>query len=323
MPSNITPRVARELNVQLTACFTEGVNNGIMQVFENTTDGKPMPNLMECVRIVANNSAVGIYTYAPSDYTLYDDTLGDETPYEGVKMYEHRIQSGRFKKREVIVDLADFQDDLVDQYKTQFHTLGTTTVVAPYRRVASTASGAGSLVSTIDDVAFFSQAHPQRPKEAGGTNWSNDIVQASGLSIANFGTAWATMCTFPGEDGKPVGARPSHLCVEPADFGVAMDICYSDKPSGLSGGGNPWRGLVTPVIVPEWAGLLQYQLLDCRNAIEMPYILQEREALKLRPIYVNPEESWVRDNGKLKWNLQGRYNVGLGHPRRALRSRRS
>jgi phage major head subunit gpT-like protein len=290
-------------------------------VFTNTADGQAMPNIMECVRMVTNDSAQGIYTYAPSDYSLYDDTAGDETPFEGTKMYESRIQSGRFKKREIICDLADFSDDKVGQFRTQFHTLGTTSVVAPYRKIVSTMLA--NPVSTIDDVTFFSQAHPQRPKEAGGTNWSNDLVQAGGLDLTTFGVAWAAMCAFPGEDGLPVGARPTHLCVEPADFGMAMDICFNPFPSGLSGGGNKWKGLVIPVVVPEWANQGIWQLLDCNSSIELPYIFQEREPLKLRPIYTNPEDAWVRDHGKLKWNLQGRYNVGVGHPRRALRSRKA
>lgn len=323
MPANISPRVARELNVQLVACYTEGVNDGIMQVFTNTADGAAMPNVLECVRFAPSGTAENVYTFAPSDYTLSDDTAGDEAPFEGVKMYEQRISSGRFKKKEIIVDLADYMDDKVGQFGVLFHVLGTTTVVAPYRRVTAVMAGAGSIISTIDDVAFFSQAHPQRPKEIGGTPWSNDLIQPQGLTLANFGTAWAAMCSFPGEDGKPVGSRPSHLCIEPADFGNAMDICFSDRPSGLGGGGNPWKGLVIPVVVPEWAGLGIYQLLDCHSSIERPFVYQEREALKLRPIYTNPEDQWVRDNGKMKWNIQGRYNVGIGHPRRALRSRKS
>jgi phage major head subunit gpT-like protein len=321
MPSNITPRVAAQLNAQLFACFTEGVNDGILQVFTNTADGAALPNLLECGRFTSGNTVEAIYTYAPSDYTLFDDTEGDETPVEGVKMYESRIKSGRYKKREILVDLADFSDDLVGLYKTQFHTLGTTSVVAPYRRVAATMLL--NPVTTIDDATFYSSARPQRPKESGGTPWSNDLVQPEGLTIDNAMIAWAAMCAFPGEDGLPVGSRPTHLAVEPADFGMAMDICYLDRPSGLQGGGNKLKGMMTPVIVPEWAGQGIFQMYDCRNSMEMPWIFHEREPLKMRGIYTNPEESWVRDNGKLKWNLQGRYNVGVGHPRRALRSRKA
>lgn len=323
MPPNITPRVARELNVLLMTCFTTGVNEGIMAVFQSSDDGKPLPNALECVRFTTSNTAENAYTYAPSDYTLYDDTSGDETRFEGVKMYEQRIASGDYKKREVIAKLSDVLDDRVSLYETQFHTLGTTTVVAPYRRVVDTMANAGSIITSIDDVAFFSQAHPQRPKESGGTAWSNDIVQPAGLTYDNFGIAWAKMCEFPGEDGRPVGARPTHLLVEPADFGIAMDIAYNDRPSGLQGGGNKWKGLVTVVVVPEWAGRGEFQLHDCRSSIERPFIFQEREALKLRPIYTDPESAWVRDNNRMKWNLQGRYNVGVGHPRRALRSRKA
>ncbi|MFS8070776.1 MAG: Mu-like prophage major head subunit gpT family protein, partial [Byssovorax sp.] len=224
---------------------------------------------------------------------------------------------------EVIIDLADYLDDKVGLYGTAFHQLGTASVVAPYRRVQVFMADGGGLVSTIDDEDFFSQTHPQRPKEIGGTDWSNDLVQAGGLTFTSFAESWAAMCAFPGEDGFTVGSRPTHLVIEPTDFGIAMDICFSDKPSGLSGGGNPWRGLVTPVVVPEWKGLDIYQLLDCTSTIDRPFIFQEREALKLRPIYTNVEDPWVRDNGKMKWNLQGRHNVGLGNPRRALRSRKT
>lgn len=324
MPSAISPRVARELNVALVACFTTGINDGISQIFEYADDGKASANVLETVLFstIGDGSAEGVYTYAPTDYTMYDDTAGDEVRFEGSKLMEQRIPAGGYKNREVIVKLTDYLDDRVGLYKSHFHTLGTASVVAPYRRIVDTMSGAGSLISTIDDVAFFSQAHPQRPKESGGTAWSNDLVQAGGLTHDNFSAAWAAMSRIPGEDGRKGISRATHLLVGPTDREIAFDICFSDRPRGAAGGGNSWRGQVIPVVIPDWDGSF-YQLHDCRSSIDRAFVYQEREPNQLKPIYTDPESPWVIDNNAMKWRLQGRYNVGLGNPRRALRSRKS
>ena len=319
MPSMITPRVARELNVSLMACFSAGVNNGITKVFRSL-NGAQLPNAMECVRFTTTDTAEAVYAYAPSDYSIADETSGDEAPFDGAKMYESRLASGGYKQRDYIVPLTDFADDRVGLFQVVFHQAGTSTIVAPYRRIVDTMAN-GRNLTCFDGKSLFSQIHPQRPGETGGTAWSNDLVQAGGLTFSTFADAWTAMVSFPGEDGKPVGSRPTHLLVGPEYRGIAMDICLNDRPSGLSGGGNPWLNEVIPVIVPEFSGI--YMLLDCSDEMEMPFVYSEREPLRMLPLYTNPMDPWVRQNKRLVWSLQGRYNVGVGHPRRALLSRKS
>jgi phage major head subunit gpT-like protein len=320
---DFTPPVAQRLNVQLITCFDLGVKDGINVVWEGTNGSstRPLPSVYETVYTAKSETAENVYTYASSDYSLFD-TDGDETPVEGVKMYQQSIINGAYKKRSVRVPLIAVKDDRVNQYKTQFHTLGTASVVAPYRRLVKTMQTADTIISTIDDVAFFSGSHPVVPKTSGGATWANDYVRPGGLTFATFAEMWGLMCQFPGEDGYPVGSKPTKLLVGTLDFAAAMDIAYVDKPSSLQGGGNRWYGLIEVVYVPEWTDGT-WMLIDDRSSIERAFIFQEREPVIMRPLYTNPEEPWVIEHDALEWRLQGRFEIGVGHPRRALRCRRA
>jgi phage major head subunit gpT-like protein len=60
-------------------------------------------------------------------------------------------------------------------------------------------------------------------------------------------------------------------------------------------------------------------LLDAHKALERGFIYQERKANRLFPLATSPEDPVALRQGYLDWLLTGRYTIGIGHPRRALR----
>lgn len=315
----------------LVMCFDEGVKDGINVVWpftDGTTlrPGISLPNIFEAIRVCPSTTAQNIYTYAGSDYEM-SETSGDERPDFADVLYEQAIPNTRYKKRSLRVDLVDWSDDNIGKYRVKFHAAGTAAVVKPYRFTVNTmrtgkVNGKGAaLVSNIDGRPFYG-THYAVPGDSTSLQFANDYVRPGGLDGPTFAEMWGKMIQFPGEDGEVVGCRPSILAVGPMDIDAAIDIAYMQKPSGGQGGENRYRGRVEVVFVPEWTDGT-WELIDNNNSLERAWIFQERDPNRLFPLTTNPTDPVAIRQGFLDWQLQGRWEVGMGHYRRILRVRRS
>lgn len=324
LPSAVGDRASFDL----VMCFDEGVKDGINQVWSFTNGMAPvtLPNIMEAIRVVPSGTAENVYTYASSDYEM-SETSGDERPEYADAMYEQTIPNTRYKKRGLKIDLVDWTDDKIGKYRVKFHAAGTASVVKPYRYLVKTIqtgklNGSGNaLVSGIDNQPFYG-THYAIPGDSTSASFTNDIVRPGGLDGPTFAEMWGLMIGFPGEDGYPVGSRPSILAVGPKDIDAAIDIAFMQKPSDKAGGENRYRGRVDVAFVPEWTDGTCV-MFDANNSIERGWIFQEREPNRLFPLTTNPTDPVAIRQGFLDWQLQGRWTVGPGHYRRILRMRRS
>ena len=153
----------------------------------------------------------------------------------------------------------------------------------------------------------------------------NTYVRPGGLTTPTFAEMWGIMIGQKGEDGQVVGTRPSILACGPQDLDAALDIAYMLNPSGGAGAGNRYRGRVEVCFVPEWgesspgANDGVWALIDANNSLERSWVFQEREPNRLFPLCTNPTDPVAIRNGYLDWQLQGRWDVGMGHYRRILR----
>ena len=330
---NLSPQAVRELNVQVTACFNEGVNDALKQMEElYSAEGTPLGTALDLVFRATSDTSDNSFLYPEVSFSIQDFGAGDETPEEGIKLYEHRIASGNYKGKTIPVKLVDFEDDKVGQYRVVFYKLGRALVRAPLRLIEQTlylACTGTTLVSGIDGRPLIDQQHPQKPQEGGaGTTAnpyvSNDIVQAAGLTFPNFASAYSAYLGFPDESGIPLEDQlPQWLWFDPLLLGSAMDICFMDRPSSLQGGGNPWKGKVRPLMVRRLQGTGSWGLADCWDGLERPLNYVEREALKFRGLFTNPEDPIVRERRELKWQVDGRIACGPGSYRKIIRSRPS
>lgn len=324
----LTSAVGDRASFDLVWCFDQGVKDGINQVWSFTNGMAPvaLPNVMEGIRVVPSGAAENTYTYASSDYEM-SETSGDEDPIFGDALYEHTIANTRFKKRVLRVDTVEWTDDKIGKYQVKFHAAGTASVVKPYRFLVNTMitgklNGQGAVLkSGIDNLPFYG-THYAVPGDTSSPQLINDYVIPGGLDGDSFSMMWGKMIMFPGEDGYPVGSRPSILAVGPLDIDAALDVAYMQKPSTGGGAENRYRGRVEVAFVPEWTDG-QGLLIDANNSIERGWVFQEREPNRMLPLATNPTEPSALKSGYLEWLLQGRWTVGPGHYRRVLRFRRS
>lgn len=316
MPINLRPRAAKELNVRLFTAFEQGAAVAAQQT----------SHVDEVFRKTTIDTSEGVYLYPQKSFDLRKRLKGDEFETDGVKMYEARLPSGEGDYLAIEVDLNKYQDDKVGEFGVVFYRLGFAAAFAPSELCEEFILNDAATTTCYDGGYLLAQNHPQRPKETGGTAWSNDIVQAGGLTFQNFSLAVAAMKEFPREDkGKSAKSRPTKLKVPPVYEGIGRDICYNDRPSGMQGGGNPWVGQYELEVVENWAGDTRkpWFLFDDRDPMAMPAIFQEREPVALKPVLTDPSNPLVLMNRKLIWMVEGRLAVGPGDPTKILRSRLS
>jgi len=332
MPINLSTQAVRTMNVKLTACFNEGVNDALKQMEDlYSADGTPVGTALDLVYRSPSDTADNAFLYPEVRFDIQDFGAGDGSPEEGIKLYESRLASGNYKGKIIPVNLTDFEDDKVGQFRVVFYKLGRALVCAPLRLIETTLYTAceGSSLTGFDGQPLFSQQHPTKPNESdAGTTAnpyvSNDLVQASGLTFPNFAAAYAAFLGIPDESGFPLEDQlPQWLWFDPMLLGQAMDICFMDRPSALSGGGNQWKGKVRPMMVRKLYGTGMWGIADCFDALERPLNYVEREPLKFRGLFTNPEDPIVRERRQLKWQVDGRINAGAGSWRKILRSRPS
>ncbi|MFT3773006.1 MAG: Mu-like prophage major head subunit gpT family protein [Minicystis sp.] len=308
MAINLSPRVVKELNVLLVSMFDQGAHDA----------AKKMSPVLETAYFSTSDTTENVYTFAQADFELRDRGDSAETIVDGVKFYESRVKDGK-KYKIIEVDLDAFEDDKVGQYATVFYRLGTTQALGPSRLLEDTILNAESL-TCYDGKALVATNHEVKPFE-GGTAWANKLVKSAGLTFATFQDGWAAMQQFPDENGRPAGRTPTILMVDPSNRQIAWDICYSDRPLNQSGGGNPWKGEVRPMIVPFF-GIQDpgtWYLIDDSSARERPFIFQERKALRLIPLFSSHDDWHVLKSRKLSWMVDGRIGAGAGYPSTILK----
>ncbi|MGK3961328.1 Mu-like prophage major head subunit gpT family protein [Sorangium sp. So ce1667] len=303
-----SPAVAAELNVRLVTLYEQGALDSAASMSE----------VLDLCYVTSSDTVQNVYTIAEKDFSLYRRGRGaDEFRADGIKVYEHRIENESLY-RAVEISSDDFDDDKIGQYQAVFYKLGAVAALGPSEMVEDVVINAESLTG-FDGVAFFSTSHPVKPKETGGTTWSNKLTKASGLTFTTFAEAYQAMREFPREDGKSAGAKGVVLAGPPSYEGVIMDICTMQTPSSLQGGQNPWFGRVKPMIVDNWKGVDAWYLFDTRSALERPLIFQERRPLGMVPLHTTPDDPEVKKHRKYSWMVDGRLGAGIGHPHRALK----
>lgn len=77
---------------------------------------------------------------------------------------------------------------------------------------------------------------------AGFGFWQMAYCSKEDLTAANFEAAYAAMCSFKGDNGKPLGIRPTILVVPPSLRSKANSIVTADKLA--NGADNPNKNLV-------------------------------------------------------------------------------
>lgn len=311
MPVDLSTRGTRELNVTVVTMFDKGVSNAAAL----------MSDVLRLFGEETSDSAENVYFYPDSDFSLNKVPKGtDMITFEGVSTFEHRI-GNEWYARGISIDLRDYLNDKIGRYRQIFRTTGMTVGLHPSRTAEATIANSETLIC-YDGKPLIATDHPIDPKDPSKGTWSNKLVQPAGLTFTTFAAAMAAMAKFPYSDGKSAGAKPTYLVVGTQYQDIGWDIANNPLPAGGSGGGNPWKGRVELLVIPNLTEDAWF-LVDTRIEGEMPWILQEREPLQLRELQTDPQDPKVRESYQLRWLIDGSVVAGVGEPRRVLKSVKS
>jgi phage major head subunit gpT-like protein len=162
----------------------------------------------------------------------------------------------------------------------------------------------------FDGLAFFSASHDLDPAGA----QSNLITQL--LTPAGWAFARATMQSYTGEDGRPLGSNPNLLVIPPEYEFMAKHIFNAEYVPG--GGSNTQKGEASYLVLPELAGTTDWYALDTSAPIK-PFIFQDR-----RPVQLVSKTAVTDDNvfmlREFLWGVDGRGAAGYGPWWLALKS---
>lgn len=318
MGIELTPAIARELNITLISLWEEGAAE---QVNQDMGPGVET-DITDLFYAAPSESTTNVYTFVQKSFSMRKVPAGtNERIVDAIDLYEARLTNEDVYKT-IGVGLNDWNDDKIGKYAAVFYQLGKASALALPRMCEAVISVAKTQVHDLDGVPLLSTSHPRKPGTA-GNNWSNLLTQSGGLTFDNFAAAWRTMVTFPDEDGKSAGALPTHLVVTPRNIAAAFDIVTNEYPSALQGGRNPWygRGLKIKCIA-NLDSLDEWGLVDNRWSKEKAFVSQIREPIQLRSI-TDLSSPYVLLGRQLIFSNDGRQAAGFGHPCRIVWSKKS
>lgn len=302
------PTKARALNATLIKMWEDGFEEGALGVSQ----------IMDVCAIESSDSGEGIYLFPQEVRGLRTRGADGALIPDAVQVYEGTTKNVE-KYRMIDVPRIDYLDDKIGQYSVVARDYGVAAATGPVLDMEDLAIGADAATALCyDGTPFFGTAHPVDPVKASSGTWSNKITKGAGLTFDTFGEVLQAMIKFPSATpGKAAGTDPTHLLV-PADYyGMALDICANEFPSGLQGARNKWIGLgIKPIKVPNWSRDA-WMLVDARSSKKRPFVFQEREKVALVPSGIDPQGSDEIQRGTLRWIVMGRYGVGFAYPSKA------
>lgn len=197
------------------------------------------------------------------------------------------------------VDRDEIEDDQLGLFNPRVENLAAVGAQLPDQLLleALLANGTG-----FDGLAMFSASHTLDPS---GVQSNIDAVP---FNAGGWAYVRATMSSYTGEDGLPLGVSPNLVLIPPEYEMVAAQLFGSQSNAG--GGANVFYNQARYIVVPELAGTTTWYAFDVRQPIK-PFIFQVR-----RPIQLVSKTAVTDDNvfwqKEFVWGIDGRFGVGYG-----------
>lgn len=207
------------------------------------------------------------------------------------------------------VDRNDIEDDQLGLFDARVAELARVGARLPDQLLLE-ALLAGETNTGFDGKAFFATTHDIDPSG----NQSNLIAQL--FTPAGWAFARATMQSYTGEDGRPLGVNPNLVVIPPEYEFMAKHIFAAEYTPG--GGSNVQKGEASYLVIPELAGTTDWYVFDTTAPIK-PFIFQDRKAVQLvsKTAVTDDNVFMLRE---FLWGLDGRGAVGYGPWWLALKS---
>jgi phage major head subunit gpT-like protein len=154
---------------------------------------------------------------------------------------------------------------------------------------------AGEDTLCFDGSAFFDDEHPVDMRDASKGTYSN-LLTSKALTRENYADARRKMRLFKGDNGKPLGVRPTILAVPTAledrarQIVETNDIAVSTLEGQTQVGAteNLMKGTATVLVIEELEDQDDWYLFDCSRAVK-PFVRQIRKAPAFQR-YFNPAD---------------------------------
>jgi phage major head subunit gpT-like protein len=151
------------------------------------------------------------------------------------------------------------------------------------------------------------------------TRGPNNVNLASlPLSIENLSAGIQAMGLYTEPDGRPLGMRPTHLLVGPANEFKAKNIVQSQQlimsgsTNRLMGDANPWAGSMT-VLVSSYIGGEEWYLIAAGANEYRPVIMVERSDVPVEFVaHTSPDHESVFRRDSYEYGTRARVGFGAG-----------
>lgn len=208
------------------------------------------------------------------------------------------------------VDRNDIEDENLGIYTPLMQQMGAEAKKHPDDLVFALITG-GASAECFDGQFFFDTDHPVDLDDASKGVQSNALTLA--LNADNLMAARKAMMDFKGENGRPLGVRPTLLLVPTALEKTARDILAASALA--NGADNTIKGIVEYLVIPELGAAFggsdtAWYLLDTSKPIK-PFIFQTRQPHQFVQKTSVSDESvfWTKE---YIWGTNARYNAGYG-----------
>lgn len=201
----------------------------------------------------------------------------------------------------VAVDKNEIEDDQLGLFNPRVESLAAVGAQLPDQLLLE-ALLAGETGLGFDSVAFFATTHNLDP--AGNQlNIGSVPFNPGGWAFVR-----ATMASYTGEDGQPLGIMPNLVMIPPE---YEMQAAAMFKSTTVPGGGaNVFAGQAEYIVVPELAGTNDWYAFDTRQPIK-PFIYQIRQPVQLvsKTSVTDDNVFWQKE---FVWGIDARAAVGYG-----------
>jgi phage major head subunit gpT-like protein len=221
------------------------------------------------------------------------------------------------------IDRNKFNDAQYGQYTPLMGQMGEQAKHWPDDMIATllqTGNAATSL--SYDQQPFFSTSHPVNMDSTTAGTFSNYSATGMALTAANYNTVRATMMSYLGADGKPLGVMPSLLIVPPQLEQAGKQILNTDWIAPGAGFGaiaanapsqNTLRGSAGLLVIPQLANAPTTWYLVATMGGAKPFIFQNRQAPQFQ-MYTSANDHYVFKDRKYVFGVDARGAAGFTAP---------
>lgn len=289
----ITPAIIRSLETQYYSTFQNGYKG--QQVFHEALATR-----------IPSGSSSNTYGWL-AQIPKAREWLGERLVH-GLAKHGHQIVNRDFELT-VGVDRNDIMDENVGSVPLLMTMMGQGMRKQPDDLLVELLqNGHLSTASCFDGQNFFDTDHPVN--KFTGTGTQSNYKTSTAFTEDNLYAMIAVMAGYQGEDGRPLGVRPTHVVGPPALEKIFRKTLVANTIVNSSAAvDNVTKGMVEYIIIPELAGQDgTWYLMDLSRPIK-PFVFQPRtEPNFISRTDVNDDN--VFRHKRFEWGSDARNNMG-------------